>query len=121
MESYTVLQQVLLSLYSNHPSISDESMACILRACANLEKDLKEKEDMTAIQSFEQLFYSLPPRITVRGGPSRAMQLYAHKCELNNKKKTEWASLYGKMILAKETYKSLAEQEKIARKHLETI
>lgn len=102
MESYRALQKVLLEFYSENPSISDESMAKVLRACATLEKDLgPSKEDPETIESFERLFYSLEPRV-VKGGPTLAMQRHVLKQELQDKKRTDWALAYCRLAVAKE-------------------
>ena len=115
MESYKALQKVLLEFYSENPSISDQSMAKVLVACAALERDLQPpKEDRRVIESFERLFYSLEPRVE-RGGPSIAMQRYAMKQTLIDKKRTDWALAYCRLAMAKEDLQECINVEHAAK------
>jgi hypothetical protein len=120
MESYKALQKVLLEFYSENPSISDQSMAKVLIACAALERDLQPpREDPRVIESFERLFYSLKPRVQ-QGGPSLAMQRYALKMELADKKRTEWALAYCRLALARDDLEECLRVEVAAREELDS-
>jgi hypothetical protein len=122
MESYKVLQKVLLQFYSENPSISDQSMAKVLLACAALERDLQPpKEDPRVIESFERLFYSLKPRTSERGGPSLAMQRHVMKQESMDKKRTDWALAYCRLMMAKEDLLECIQNEDAARHDLDTV
>lgn len=122
MESYKVLQKVLLEFYSENPSISDQSMAKVLLACAALERDLQPpKEDPRVIESFERLFYALKPRPSERGGPSIAMQRHVMKHDRMDKKRTDWALAYCRLMMAKEDLVECIQIEDAARHDLDTL